>query len=187
MNPSATNEMWLEGSMKTAPGAILSLAIAMGGLFCSAQDATIPFRQIERDAQLSARLTVPADNAAISRAYSLPSESSPAAGFVFVPRATAPPKTLSSGFLFISGLHLGMSGLDIAMTQHCIADYHCREANPLMPSSLAGQLGVDFAYFGYGTFVSYRLKKRGNQLWLLSPTVGIAAHAVGVASGFAHY
>ena len=173
--------------MKIAHGAILGLAIAIGGLFCSAQDATIPFRQIERDAQLSARLTVPADDAAISRAYAMPSESSAAASFVFVPRATETPKTLSKGFLFINSLHLGMSAFDIAMTQHCIADYHCREGNPLMPSSLAGQVGVDLAYVGYGTFVGYRLKKHGNKLWLLSPSVGIAAHAFGVASGFEHY
>jgi hypothetical protein len=80
-----------------------------------------------------------------------------------------------------------MAVFDVGMTQHCIADHHCREGNPLMPSSLAGQLSVDFAYVGYGTFVSYRLKKHRNRLWLLSPAVGIAAHAVGVESGFAHY
>jgi hypothetical protein len=86
----------------------------------------------------------------------------------------------------MNGLHLGMATFDVAMTQRCIADHHCQEGNPLMPSSLAGQLSIDFAYVGYGTFVSYRLKRHGSKLWWLSPTVGAAAHTVGVAIGFAH-
>lgn len=173
--------------MNTLHGAMLGLAIAMGGLVCFPQEATIPFRQIGRDAQLSAKLTVPATDAEISHAYELPSRPSNAEGYVFVPRATIAPRTLSDGFFLTNGLHLGMSIFDVAMTQHCIADYHCREGNPLMPSSLAGQLSVNFAYVGYGTFMSYRLKKHGSKLWLLSPAVGIAAHTVGVASGLAHY
>jgi hypothetical protein len=79
-----------------------------------------------------------------------------------------------------------MAVFDVEMTQHCIANHHCVEGNPLMPSSHAGQLSVNFALVGYGTFISYRLKKQENKLWLLSPTVGIAAHTVGVASGFAN-
>ena len=55
-----------------------------------------------------------------------------------------------------------------------------------MPSSQAGQLGVNFAIVGLGAFVSYKMKKQDSKLWVFSPTVGIAAHAVGVATGFAH-
>jgi hypothetical protein len=86
----------------------------------------------------------------------------------------------------MNGLHLGMAAFDVAMTQRCIADHYCKEGNPLMPSSLAGQLSIDLAYVGYGTFVSYRLKRHGSKLWWLSPTVGVASHTVGVATGFAH-
>jgi hypothetical protein len=179
--------MRLEGSMNTVHSAILALAMTMGGLVCSAQDATVPIRQIERDAQLATKLPAPAGDVAINYADEMPSGSSSAAGFVFVARTPARPQTLSKGFFLLNGLHLGMAVFDVGMTQHCIADHHCREGNPLMPSSLAGQLSVDFAYVGYGTFVSYRLKKHRNRLWLLSPAVGIAAHAVGVESGFAHY
>jgi len=56
-----------------------------------------------------------------------------------------------------------------------------------MPSSRAGQLGVNFALVGYSTFMSYRLKKKESKLWILAPTAGIVAHTVGVVSGFAHY
>ena len=55
-----------------------------------------------------------------------------------------------------------------------------------MPSSHAGQLGINFALVGYGAFVSYKLKKQERKLWVLSPTVGIVAHTVGVATGIAN-
>jgi hypothetical protein len=141
--------------------------------------------------------------------------SSSSAGFVFVPLAAKAPRTLSPGFFMVHGLYLGMAVLDVEMTQHCIANHHCVfflvhglhlglavldveltqhcianhhcvEGNPLMPSSHAGQLGINFALVGYGAFVSYKLKKQDRKLWLLSPTVGIAAHSVGVATGIAH-
>jgi hypothetical protein len=166
---------------------MLGLAMAMGCLACSAQDATIPIRQIERDAQFSARAAMPAGEAAIGRSYALSSGSSSSAGLVFVPPAPTAPRTLSRGFFLLNALHLGMATFDVVMTQHCIADHHCQEGNPMMPSSYAGQLGVGFALVSYGTVVSYELKKRGNKLWWVSPTVGAAAHAAGVTTGFAHY
>ena len=172
--------------MNAVNGTMLCLAVAMGALTCSAQDATIPIRQIERDAQLSAKLAAPGDEAAVSHSNGIPSGSSSAADFLLAPPADKAPRTLSRGFFLLNGLHLGMAAFDVATTQRCIADHQCKEGNPLMPSSLAGQLSVDFAYVGWGTFVSYRLKRHGSKLWWLSPTVGVASHAVGVASGFAH-
>jgi hypothetical protein len=80
-----------------------------------------------------------------------------------------------------------MAVLDVELTQHCIANHHCVEGNPLMPSSHAGQLGINFALVGYGAFVSYKLKKQDRKLWVLSPTAGIAAHTLGVATGIAHW
>jgi|CZKZ01.1.fsa_nt_gi hypothetical protein len=172
--------------MNAIQGTMLGLVIAMGGMACSAQDAKIPFKQIEKDAQLSASATVPASEAAISHSEGMLSSSSTPASFVFVSSTPVRPRTLSKGFLLLNGLHLGMSIFDVEMTQHCIANHRCVEGNPLMPSSHAGQLGVNFAIVGYGTFMSYRLKKQERKLWLLSPIVGIAAHTLGVASGFAN-
>lgn len=173
--------------MNTVSGTMLGLALAMGSLACSAQDAKIPIKRLAREAQLSARSAVPANEAAIGRASEAFSGSSSSAGFIFVRPAPKPPRTLSAGFLVLNGLHLGMAIFDVEMTQHCIADQHCVEGNPLMPSSRAGQLGVNFALVGYSAFMSYRFKKKESKLWILSPTVGIVAHTVGVASGFAHY
>jgi hypothetical protein len=89
-------------------------------------------------------------------------------------------------FLVVNGLQFGMAMFDVGMTQSCIASHHCREANPLMPSSLTGQLSVAFAFTAYETAVSYWLKKRKSRLWWILPASGAAAHAMGVASGFEH-
>jgi hypothetical protein len=175
--------------MNAAKATMLSLAMVLSGLACSAQDTTVPIRQIERDArnlQLSARATAPENEAALGHSYGMVSGSSSSSGFVLVSPAARPPRTLSRGFFLLNGLHLGMAVFDVEMTQHCIANHHCVEGNPLMPSSHAGQLGLNFALVGYGSYVSYKLKKQESSLWVLSPVIGISAHAVGVATGFAH-
>lgn len=180
--------------MNTARRTMLGVAIAMGTSTCFAQNATIPFGQLEREAHLTASLSLPNNETASSRTFS--SSLNPgdgamepsAAGFVRTIPASPVRVTriIDSKFLLLNGLHLGMAVLDVGLTQHCIADHHCREGNPMMPSSLAGQLSVNFAFVSYGSFVSYRLKKHRSTLWGLSPTVGISAHAVGVATGIMH-
>jgi hypothetical protein len=172
----------------------------MGGWACSAQQTSIPFAQLERNAQLSASLTMPSENPALASASGSSSSNSsysestsregnpldPAiSSFVRVPPARVG-GAIGSAFYLLNGLHVGMALFDVEMTQHCMANHTCKEGNPLMPSSLGGQLGMNFAIIGYSSFVSYRLKKRGSHIWWISPTVGAAAHTVGVASGFAH-
>jgi hypothetical protein len=129
---------------------------------------------------------VPENEAAERRSYGILSGASPSAGFVLVRPEVKPSRTLSTGFFVLNGLHLGMAIFDVEMTQHCIANHHCVEGNPLMPSSQAGQLSLNFVLVGSGTFVSYKLRKQESKMWMLSPLVGISAHAVGVATGFAH-
>jgi hypothetical protein len=58
--------------MNAVNGTMLCLAVAMGALACSAQDATIPIRQIERDTQLSAKLATPGGEAAVKPWVSQP-------------------------------------------------------------------------------------------------------------------
>ena len=173
--------------MNAVHGTMLGLAIMMGGWACSAQEATIPFRQIERDAQLAARLTVPGNKTASSPfSSSLPSGAVPAApsaaGFVRVPPVTVP-RTLDSKYFLVNGLHLAMAVLDVEMTQRCIATHQYKEGNPLMPSSLGAQLGVDFVLVGYGSFVSYKLKKHGSSMWWITPMIGVTTHSIGVGIG----
>jgi hypothetical protein len=63
IHPTAAYPGRLEGIMNTVQGTMLGLTIAIGGWACSAQQATIPFKQLEQDAQLTARLTVPGNEA----------------------------------------------------------------------------------------------------------------------------
>ena len=91
------------------------------------------------------------------------SESSSSAGFVFVPPS---PKLLEPSVLdssCLNGLHLGLAVLDVELTQHCIANHHCVEGNPLMPSSHAGQLGMNLALVGYGSLRQLQAQEAGQQ------------------------
>lgn len=97
-----------------------------------------------------------------------------------------PSRTLDAHYFLINSVHLEMAILDIAMTRRCIDDHRCAEGNPLMPSSLGGQLGVGFALVGSSAVSSYFLKKHHARFWWISPFAGIAAHSVGLASGLAH-
>ena len=163
---------------------LLCLSLFVLGSYCSAQEARVPFRQIERDARLSATLIVPDAEASVSRSsevYLFPSASP---GALYVQPNYKRQRTFDSKFFVINGLHLGLAALDLGLTQHCIANHHCREGNPLMPSSFAGQFAVDSAFVGTGAFVSYRLKKQNSKLWWLSPVVGISAHTAGAMTGF---
>ncbi|MGC1462977.1 MAG: hypothetical protein WA802_12295 [Terracidiphilus sp.] len=176
--------------MNAMRGTTLGLAVALATLATSAQENRIPLKQIEMDAQnlqLLATAAAPDNEAAAEHANGMLSgTSSSSGGFVLPAPAVKLPRTLSPGFFLLNGAHLGLAVFDVEMTQHCLADHHCVEGNPLMPSSRAGQLGLNFALFGYGSFMSYRLKRQERRLWMLSPVVGIVAHTVGVATGFAH-
>lgn len=172
-------------------GSVLGFAITMGGYACSAQKATIPFGEIERNTQLTAELTLPAgessSNASPSSSSLVVAPLEPAmASFVRVPPVKYH-KPMMSSFFLLHGLEAGMAVLDVEATHHCIADHHCQEGNPLMPSNQAGALGMNLGIVAYSTFVSHKLKKHGNKFWWLAPVAGISSHGVGVASGLAHW
>lgn len=177
---------FLGGNMKSVLSTMLGVVMACGCLVCTAQDTPNSIRKINAVARLSALSPVASGEVAINRPFEMPSSSSSSAGFVLAPQKTRFPRTASTGFFLLNGLHLGMAIFDVEMTQHCLADHHCVEGNPLMPTSMGGQLGVNFAIVGLGTLASYRMKKDDSKLWILSPTIGIAAHTLGVATGFAH-
>jgi hypothetical protein len=165
-------------------GLSIVLGIARGSTPCTAQTTKVPFKDIEREARLSANLMVSDAEAAVSssnEAYVFPSAPSHS---LYVRPSYKQPRTLDSKFFVVNGLHLGLAALDVGLTQHCIANHHCREGNPLMPSSFAGQFALDSAFVGTGAFVSYRLKKQNSKLWWLSPVIGISAHTAGAMTGF---
>ena len=175
-----------EGCMKNLPAVALAASLIVGGLNCSAQGPSVPFLQIERDAQSQTLPTLALNNDATG----LSSSFAPVASSVsrdVTSRSRVSSRTLNKTYFFVNGLHLGMAVLDVTSTEHCIANHTCREGNPLMPSSAAGQVGVDCALVGYISWVSYRMKKHQSSLWWIAPTTGTAAHAVGAGTGIAHF
>ncbi|HWA96686.1 MAG TPA: hypothetical protein VG844_18965 [Terracidiphilus sp.] len=110
-------------------------------------------------------------------------------GNAFAVTSRPEPKSLrvvDGKFIFINGLHLGLALADTEMTQACIAERRCREGNPLMPSSHAGQLAVDFGFFAYATGTSYWFKKHHSGLWWLPALGGSLAHTAGLVTGLLH-
>jgi hypothetical protein len=95
-------------------------------------------------------------------------------------------KIADSRFFLMNGLHLGMAVIDVELTQRCIASHQCREGNPLMPSSQAGQLSMGIGFATLGSLSSYWLKKHRSQYWWLPPAGGITGHIAGVATGLRH-
>jgi len=102
------------------------------------------------------------------------------------PPSPAVSPTFSRSYFLLNGLHLGLALFDVELTQHCIADHHCGEGNPIMPASHAGQLGISFGMFAYAAGTSYWLKKHHSRYWWIAPAAGIVGHSVGVSTGLEH-
>ena len=194
INPLTGSKRRREDGVKKRRGLVLGTAIFMlGGLACIAQKVPIPFERLQWNSETPQQ---PAEmehaNASASSFTVLSSsavlESSTAESPVrsLGANLTAPSPRLGARFFLFNSLNIGMTALDESLSQQCIAEHRCREANPLMPSSLAGRIGVVAAFAGLGTYVSYRLKRQRSRLWWVPPVFGTAAHSVGAASGFAN-
>ena len=180
ITPSAANTQRLGGSMKKIE--CMALAVALAGLTCSAQQNPIPFKQIQRDGALQTHSVTATDNGDFSSSATAPSSS--ASGVEFsLPAALVARPVLNKTYFVLNGLHLGMALADVGMTQHCIAEHRCKEGNPMMPSSQAGQISVSVGVFAYASATSYWLKKHKSKLWWAPPAVGLVAHTIGFTSG----
>ena len=168
--------------MKRIESIALGLTVALAGWTCSAQENPIPFERLQHDAQLQIHLVE--DAADGNSSSSGPAATSFAPGFVSsrLSPAVARP-VLNKTYIVLNGLHLGMALADVEMTQHCIADHRCKEGNPMMPSSQAGQISVSVGIFAYAAGSSYWLKKHKSKMWWAPPAVGVVAHVIGFASG----
>ncbi len=169
--------------MNAPRSTILGLVIAMGGWSCFAQEAAVPSTQLPEAPQLQAQTMPPATVSTSLISYGVPYAVSSAVTVTPV-HTDVPPRTIDKKYMLVNGLQLGMMIFDVEMTQHCIADHHCQEGNPLMPSSHAGQLAVGFGFVAYGSGLSYWLKKHKSKQWWIPPVGGAVAHAIGTASGF---
>lgn len=184
--------------MRPACCAAFGFSIMMGAILSSAQPAPLPLAPGVQDSHATASESSPLAALAVeplpvfslagspvSAAAALPSAAASMSGFRRAPAASAP-ATLNARYLWLNGLHLSLAVADITMTQHCIDAHTCREGNPLMPSSEAGKYGLSVGIAAYTAATSYWFKKHRSRIWWAGPTVGIAAHTVGLASGWMH-
>ena len=157
------------------------LALVLHGWMCPAQQNPVPFERLQQDAALRIP-SAAAGNLGLSMA-----PPSPYTGVSSPPPSTTAPKVIDKAYLLLNGLHLGLALADVEATQHCIASHRCREGNPLMPSSQAGQISINAGLFAYAAGSSYWLKRHKAKGWWAPPAAGIAGHAVGVASGLRNW
>jgi len=164
----------------------------LGGVATStAQQISIPFEKLQQEASVTIQPnftvgTTSSESYSSSPSQLVPPPESIGTGMISAVVPVVSHKTLDRNYYLLNGMHLAIGLLDVGLTQHCMAEHQCAEGNPLMPSSLAGQLSVNFAYVGYAAFFSYNLKKRHSRLWWISPTSGIATHSAGVVTGLMH-
>jgi hypothetical protein len=181
--------------MNTLSRTLAILFLITTGTICAAQSTKIPFKQIERNAAadqsnllLASNADVSSSDAPVSGPFTGNSAASTSSSSVYSLRPTYKrERVFDRKFFLVNGLHLGLAALDVGLTQHCIAAQRCIEGNPLMPSSLGGQVAVDAALVTSSAFISFYLKKQNSKMWWFSPSIGIGAHAVGAASGFRNY
>ena len=162
---------------------LVVLIVLGAGVLTYGQKATIAFDTIPQVSPMRTREAI-ADNAKLAgRSGSL----LPISGFVWsAPPLPARRRAFDRKFALLAGLQLGTAMMDVETTQRCMAAGHCREANPLMPSSHAGQIGVNLGSVAATTIGAYWAKKHHVKLWWIAPVIGIAAHSAGIATGLAH-
>src|ERR1051326_1076193 len=74
-------------------------------------------------------------------------------------------KVLDKKFLALTGIATALTGADFEMTQHCLGNHSCVEADPLMPSSRAGMYASSVPVNAALYYWSYRLKAKGSRVW----------------------
>ncbi|MGC8550089.1 MAG: hypothetical protein ACP5M4_10355 [Acidobacteriaceae bacterium] len=186
INPLTACERQREDEVKTRLGLVLGISILIGASTCMAQDAPVPSKPLPRQSETLLQ-SAGLESAELSALSAMPPTNSISAPIPIVRRFPATraqdmPR-LGAGFYLLTGLNIGMTALDIGLSQHCIAQHRCSEANMLLPSSLAARISFVAAFTALGTYVSHRMKVRGSRFWWIPPFSGTVAHSVGVASG----
>ena len=175
--------------MKTAILSALILTIATGSNLLYSQEVALPFAQLSNSAKLPTLMAANDSSSAATSAMVSEPSSAASSSSRFVARPPASPvhtRVVDRSYFAENALHLGMALFDVEMTQRCEAQHTCREANPFMPSSQAGQLSVSLGFVAYSATGSYFFKKHERKTWWLPSAMGTTFHAVGVATGFMH-
>ncbi|MDE3199568.1 MAG: hypothetical protein KGN79_01505 [Acidobacteriota bacterium] len=174
--------------MYAARGILINWILMMGAVLCAAQTKPAAWTKLPEAPQPQSRLATLSkpylsDMNETSWKWKANEDTSFAVTSSRTPRES---RVIDKKYLLLNGLHLGLALADTEMTRACIDAHACREGNPLMPSSHAGQLAVDFGFFAYAAGTSYWFKKNHNGLWWLPAVGGSAAHTAGLITGLLH-
>jgi hypothetical protein len=171
--------------MRLAGQVTLVFWLAIAGILGRSQEKSIPFDKLQGASQEQSMQTEDSPNRVISTAP-LPRENSAAERDETRPSQALRSRLFDSRYLLLNSIHLGIALLDVELTQNCIEEHKCREGNPIMPSSRAGQIGFDLGSVALTAAGSYWARKHNEKIWWIAPAAGIAAHTAGAATGFAH-
>ena len=171
--------------LNMAASTAFCITVALAGKNCAAQQLPLAPEPHTAPSQSHEQRALSAFAGPGSYSSSASSALVPASSYSVI-RPALNPRIADSKFFLLNGLHFGTAVLDVELTQRCIASHQCREGNPLMPSSQAGQLSLSLSYVAVGAFASYEFKKHRSQYWWIPPAGGIAGHTAGIATGLSH-
>lgn len=72
---------------------------------------------------------------------------------------------------------------DIELSQACLQQSTCTEANPLLPRSRAAAYAIELPVTAGVTLLSYRMKKRHEKRWWLPQLGLVLGHGIGAGAG----
>src|SRR5579872_315240 len=87
------------------------------------------------------------------------------------------------GFWAMTAAATALTVADIELSQSCLQQNTCSEANPLLPRSRGAAYAIQLPLLGAGTWFSYHLKKHNRTHWWGAQVGLIVGHAIGTASG----
>ena len=105
-------------------------------------------------------------------------------GGVILPAQVPSPKVATPKIdwfaLAVVSVDAGATAADVWLTHDCLQAKTCYEANPLMPSSLTGQITINLGLFASEVSAASKLRKQGSKIWWMPLITGASTHLAGV-------
>ena len=95
----------------------------------------------------------------------------------------AVPHNSWGGFWALTAAATALTFADVELSQACLQQGTCTEANPLLPRSRRAAYGIEIPVTAAATLLSYRMKKHHQKRWWLPQFGLVLGHAVGAGAG----
>jgi hypothetical protein len=86
-------------------------------------------------------------------------------------------------YWILTAITLGVTVVDVELTQHCLANGLCREGNPLLPSNRGKVYAIQLPLAIGVSYIGHRWHKDGFKYWWVPQAAVIAGHGVGIGFG----